>query len=1249
MLVLISALAALPMSVLRSEWRLLAQTPAEPTPTFIQPETVAPTTTVTIDGSPAMAGINQSLKQGFEARYPGTRVVLSTSSDGQALQALRSGTIDLAALGRTLQENELDPSLTSIPVTREKIAIIVGRDNPFQGDLSFENFAAIFRGDITNWSQVGGPNRPLRFIDRPADSNTRLALVDYEIFRAQPLSTGANTVTLDTDDTAAVVRELGNDGISYAIASEVIGQDAVRPLSMDNTLPDDPRYPYSQPVNYIYRGEPSLPVAAFLGFATNAEGQAAVEQAQRAASDDVTVGSARLPGGVALAPNGQFMVRGTEDGQLQWLDAAGNPTNPTVVNAHRGAVSAVVLSPDGQTVVSSGADGTLRRWDRNGNPLGEPLVGIGGPILAMAVSPDGQTLASGNADGTVERWALADGAALGEPLAAHTGPVQALHFPAGGQFLISGGSDGSLGFWNPDGTAVGQTTNAQEGGVTAITSSPDGQVITTTGGDGTFRQWDRSTLQPRGETVQAHGNAISAVAYSPDGNTLATAGTDSTLQLWGPDGAPRLAEAVQLVAPAASLGFTPEGQLVVARSDRQVELRDSQGAPMTVVTDATEPDTATATDADPDSAILFWDRLRNLPPRAWWMLAAIPLLLLLAGLAGALLGSRGRNDDDEDDDELALAPEAEMDVAGLGQLPVPVDVPPHGVVVLPEAGDGPSTGVGLPPEAGLVPLAVDGDGAADKLEQARKDLVEGRRLMRESQYDTALNYFDSAVEATEVARVKAETTGIPAQGITAIAAQAQAQRGNALAMLGQADEAMDSYNTALQIDASTTEAWIGKGQLVSTLGRYEEAIFCFDSALELDPSAAAAWLGKGHALMQLGRQAEAQASLAQAEQLGLRDPNGPEAGNVGFSSGGWLGAAIAPGLGDFEEAPSVDNGSGYGVGYGSGGYDPDVPLDLQQMVQGLPSADVEIAGATVVNPYDVPPDLVAEVAQLPDQPENVGMAAGQGLPSEGLEVTPGLNPPQEMGPLITDDMSLEEELLRQVHLSLPTDLVAPAAGEIASWPPAAPDTTLETAAQTVPPLRPAPTPVPAPVPLEPGDYIPPPSLEVGASEEGDLGTEDLGGEDLAAGLEGLPPEVMAALASIPPSSPDSFGVLPTPDSGEAVTPAAAPSSWVRLSVDHEGGRFYAVWQIDEGDRTRAQEQGGEILALRLYDVTGRGTAAPLPAAVAEQLCRDDFAQDWYLPIPQWDRIYVVEVGYLSGADDWQAIAESAEVAAITPT
>ncbi|MFQ4140466.1 substrate-binding domain-containing protein [Nodosilinea sp. PGN35] len=1242
MLALFSALAALPVHGLRSEPRLLAQGTATPTPTFTLQESVPAGTTLSIDGSPSMAGINQSLAEGFEQRYPDTDVEYDTGGDEQALQALRGGDIDLAALGRALSENEQDPSLTSIPVTREKIAIIVGRDNPFRGDLTFEDFAAIFRGEITNWAQVGGPNVPLRFVDRPAESSTRLALADYEIFSAQPFETGSTAVQVAEDDTAAVVRELGRDGISYAIASEILGQDAVRPVSMDSTLPDDPRYPYSQPRNYIYQGEPSLPVAAFLGFATSEAGQTAVAAAQETASANVTVGASRLPGGVALAPDGSYMVRGTEDGQLQWLDADGNATATTVADAHRGAVSDVVVSPDGQTVISSGADGTLRRWDRSGNPIGEPMAAQGGPILALAVSPDGQSVASGGADGTVERWSLADGTALGAPIAAHSGPVQALHYPVGGQTLITGGSDGSLAFWNADGSAAGQAANAHSGGVTTITSSPDGQVLTTTGGDGSLRNWDRSTLQPRGETIAAHDGAVSAVAYSPDGGTLATAGTDGTLQLWSPDGTAQLEEPVQLDEPAASLGYTPAGQLVVGTSDRAVELRDGDGRLMS--------DTEPEDDLDDPNAPAtglgnLWQRLQNLPPSAWWMLAVIPALLLLAGIVGSLFG-RDRDEEDELEGDLEgdrsveapLGPGLGINFAGVGNnLPITAGpVPPE------TAGDE----VGLPPEAGLVPSDEYPIEAPTKPEQARQDLAEGRRLMREGRYDAALIYFNQAIEATEVERLKADATGIPARGINAIAAQAQAERGAALALLGQASDAMDSFNAALQLDTSVIDAWIGKGRLLNTMARYEEAIFCFDTALELDPTSVSAHQGKGQALMEMGRQSEGQACLARAAALAQDNPMPPEMEGIAFAPQG-IPESAAPGLGTLpgtlapEYAPPADYG-----------YDPDVPLELQQMVQRLPSADVEMVGAAAASSVDVPPALAAEAARLPDRAEDASTIGAASAPAStpasnaeaGAEVgesfstspvplstdTTVLEPPADTT-VLEPPSTLEAELLSQVHLGTPSAL-----GTEPEEPPL--DTKADTNGGTatvspLPPLRPAPVPVPPPVPLEPGDYIPPPA-EASAA-------------DGVSGLEGLPPEVVAALASIPAGSPDSFGPLPTAPEPAADEPATAANSWIRLSIDQEGDRFYAVWQIDEGDRAQAKAEGGETMTLRLYDVTGKATNEPLPTAAAEQRCRDDFAQDWYLPIPQWDRIYVVEVGYVSGAGDWQAIAQSAEVAAIS--
>ncbi|NJM45723.1 MAG: DUF4912 domain-containing protein [Alkalinema sp. RU_4_3] len=194
-------------------------------------------------------------------------------------------------------------------ISREKIAIIVGADNPFSGDLTFKQFAQMFRGELTDWSKVGGTGT-IRFIDRPSSSDTRKSLSTYPVFKEGNFAVGANGKTLDADDTAALIKDLGKDGIGYAIASQALNQAGVKVLSMHKTLPDDPRYPYSQPRNYVYKpgadGNPSPAALAYLGYATSPEGQTAVNEANKTEAAAVAQGAAIAPSpspSVATSPS----------------------------------------------------------------------------------------------------------------------------------------------------------------------------------------------------------------------------------------------------------------------------------------------------------------------------------------------------------------------------------------------------------------------------------------------------------------------------------------------------------------------------------------------------------------------------------------------------------------------------------------------------------------------------------------------------------------------------------------------------------------------------------------------------------------------------------------------------------------------------------------------------------------------------------------------------------------------------------
>ncbi|HEY9659750.1 MAG TPA: substrate-binding domain-containing protein, partial [Allocoleopsis sp.] len=217
---------------------LLAQSPVSPSPAL---DGLPAGTLVRIDGSNSMMQVNQALKQQWQEQYPDSTVEDRYDGTPAALQALQAGNIDVAALGRPLTEAEKAAGLTEVPVGRQKIAIVVGANNSFNGDLTFEQFAQLFRGEITDWSELGGAAGAIRFIDHPVESDTRQSFSRYPVFQAAPFENGATTVRLTQDSADAVAAALGTNGIGYIIANQAINLPGVRILSMHGTLPTDPR------------------------------------------------------------------------------------------------------------------------------------------------------------------------------------------------------------------------------------------------------------------------------------------------------------------------------------------------------------------------------------------------------------------------------------------------------------------------------------------------------------------------------------------------------------------------------------------------------------------------------------------------------------------------------------------------------------------------------------------------------------------------------------------------------------------------------------------------------------------------------------------------------------------------------------------------------------------------------------------------------------------------------------------------
>lgn len=254
---------------------------------FPLPESVPNGTKIRIDGSSSIDAINQALKQGFEKKFPGSNVEIATNGTQKALKDLSDGKIDIAAISRGLTPEEKAKGLEQLRLRREKIAVIVSKENPFEGSITNEQFAKIFRGEITDWSQLGALKGKIRLIDHPETSETRQSFRSYPVFQKAKFTTGGNTHLLDSHHAVEVVKHLGKDGIGYVIANQVSQLNGVRVLKMHQTLPNDPKYPYSQPLVYVYKQKPGSSIASFLGFSTANLGQKAIELARKKEAQDV--------------------------------------------------------------------------------------------------------------------------------------------------------------------------------------------------------------------------------------------------------------------------------------------------------------------------------------------------------------------------------------------------------------------------------------------------------------------------------------------------------------------------------------------------------------------------------------------------------------------------------------------------------------------------------------------------------------------------------------------------------------------------------------------------------------------------------------------------------------------------------------------------------------------------------------------------------------------------------------------------
>lgn len=225
--------------------------------------------TVSTNGSTSMEKVVGTLSEAFMAENDGVVVSYDATGSGTGIECASNGSCDIGLASRDLKEGEA--GLVSVPVAIDGIAVIV---NPESGvdDLSLDQIAAIFSGEITSWSQVGGADLEISCVGRESGSGTR------DGFESVTNTEDACVLAQELTSTGAVITAVSSskNAIGYASLSSVEGESGVVAVTVDGIACSeetvlDGTYQIQRPFNFIISEEAGLSdvAQAFLDFATS--------------------------------------------------------------------------------------------------------------------------------------------------------------------------------------------------------------------------------------------------------------------------------------------------------------------------------------------------------------------------------------------------------------------------------------------------------------------------------------------------------------------------------------------------------------------------------------------------------------------------------------------------------------------------------------------------------------------------------------------------------------------------------------------------------------------------------------------------------------------------------------------------------------------------------------------------------------------------------------------------------------------
>lgn len=237
-----------------------------------------------IEGSTTVGPIGDAFAEVFKGMYNDLEITVKKTGSGDGAAALVDNRCDIAMMSRFMKDKEFEKAIVNgvqpvaHVVAMDGVCVVVHPSNPVKA-LSADKIRAIYKGEITNWKEVGGADMPIVVISRDTSSGT------YETFHG---------LLMKKEKMAGSVEYVNSNPQAHARVSKTEGavgyvglgflDNKVSPMSVDGIMPSKKtiasgEYPISRPLFFFTNGYPKLGSMThkFCAFYLSEKGQDIVE------------------------------------------------------------------------------------------------------------------------------------------------------------------------------------------------------------------------------------------------------------------------------------------------------------------------------------------------------------------------------------------------------------------------------------------------------------------------------------------------------------------------------------------------------------------------------------------------------------------------------------------------------------------------------------------------------------------------------------------------------------------------------------------------------------------------------------------------------------------------------------------------------------------------------------------------------------------------------------------------------------